>query len=554
MKMLFQFKLIKKDFLFLSNNGNFLLLPINKKSRFFGWFVPYKNYYIKILDSLKNKKLSNEKIEEIKLLSNNCAKIVYDGFYEKYILGKNYIFYKTNKASWIELYFDIKHIYDTEEWNRIYNVSLVDNKLKISYQKDDIFFEVFIESFTDIKILNEWIEVFYDYDKYRNSPPFNRWLFKPAELFANKLIIYFDKKPRKITKKKIRSLYDLIKQRILDFSHNWISAGFPWYYQEWTRDVLISLRGFYLIGEKKLVKRKLIEYTNYINSCGKLYTTLQGVNGCSDGLGWYIKRFFDFINLFNSEERKKILEIISNALDNYYECFFDEKKNVFFSNPNETWMDTLNRVYPLEIQFLMLNAYKKIYEYTKKENYLEIFEKLSKGVRNFVEEVSLIDDLNNRSIRPNIFLSYYIFPDYFKKEEWEKFFDYALFHLWLDWGGLSSISKYDKRFIEEHNGDNFFSDKNKSMHSGDSWYYINHIAALSMYKLNKEKYSNYIRKIISASLNTIKEIGTLPELSSAKERRSEGAISQLWSLCTLVELLHDTKDTFAIYVVTYKDK
>ncbi|MEM4772848.1 MAG: hypothetical protein QW648_02465, partial [Nanoarchaeales archaeon] len=91
------------------------------------------------------------------------------------------------------------------------------------------------------------------------------------------------------------------------------------------------------------------------------------------------------------------------------------------------------------------------------------------------------------------------------------------------------------------NGDSMFVDKEKSMHRGDSWIYLNHIAAICMYNLNKEKYAHYINKILFSSIEYLKDIGTLPELSSAKERDVSGAISQLWSLSTFVELLKELK-------------
>ncbi|MEM4460941.1 MAG: hypothetical protein QXY70_02280, partial [Nanopusillaceae archaeon] len=73
------------------------------------------------------------------------------------------------------------------------------------------------------------------------------------------------------------------------------------------------------------------------------------------------------------------------------------------------------------------------------------------------------------------------------------------------------------------------------------WIYLNHIAAICMNDLNSEKYKYYINKILNSSIEYLKDIGTLPELSSAKNRDISGAISQLWSLSTFVELLKNLK-------------
>jgi glycogen debranching enzyme len=81
-----------------------------------------------------------------------------------------------------------------------------------------------------------------------------------------------------------------------------------------------------------------------------------------------------------------------------------------------------------------------------------------------------------------------------------------------------------------------------SYHNGDSWYYINNYAALAMHRLDKEHYAKHISRIAHASKEEMLFsgfIGCCAEVSSAKQMKSEGCLSQAWSAASLIELLHE---------------
>lgn len=85
---------------------------------------------------------------------------------------------------------------------------------------------------------------------------------------------------------------------------------------------------------------------------------------------------------------------------------------------------------------------------------------------------------------------------------------------------------------------------NRSYHRGDSWFWINNLAAICMHRLDKKKYQQQIKFICEASMKDILFNG-IPghhaELSSASELRSEGCLSQAWSAATFIELVHELK-------------
>jgi glycogen debranching enzyme len=149
----------------------------------------------------------------------------------------------------------------------------------------------------------------------------------------------------------------------------------------------------------------------------------------------------------------------------------------------------------------------------------------------------LADGKSDFTIRPNIFIAYYISPEILSKKEWESVFDLALKKLWLNWGGITTIEKENELFQPVHTGVD-----NKSYHRGDSWFFINHIAGISLLRLNEKKYSKKINKIINASIEEMFNsgaIGAISEISSAHSITSFGCHNQAWSNATFIELMNE---------------
>ena len=207
----------------------------------------------------------------------------------------------------------------------------------------------------------------------------------------------------------------------------------------------------------------------------------------------------------------------------------------------ETWMDTElendNRIgIRVEIQALRLSMYKLMFELTQNQKY-KVFENILKmKVKDkFWNGRILADGLNDFTLRPNIFIAAYAYPELLTNKEWEDCFDNALKKLWLDWGGLSTIDKNNPLFTEASTGEDI-----KSYHRGDSWFWINNLTALVLNKINKNKFKKNIQKIIEASTEEILWkgcIGCHAELSSAKELSSKGCFNQAWSNAMFIEMV-----------------
>ena len=374
-------------------------------------------------------------------------------------------------------------------------------------------------------------------------------------------------------------------------SDSGVIAGLPWFFQFWARDTLISLKSMSKIN-KNFSKKVLFDYLGEIDDYGRL-PNLIGEHaewnlGSADSHGWLffrckeiieeiaknkrsinsIKKSLSIIRQNKNPDLPKIKEYLKNCnsiirkRENEYDKIIYEvesslesslnallkyhTKDAFeVNNAKETWMDTefdgdSRKGARIEVQALRLNMYKLMFELTQNQKYKILENMLKIKVRQQFFNGKIVadgikDGLSDFTIRPNLFIAAYAYPEFLSAEEWETCFDNALKALWLDWGGLSTIDKNNPLFTNESTGEDV-----KSYHRGDSWFWLNNLAALVLHKINKAKFKKQIQKIISASTEEILWkgcVGCHAELSSAKNLESKGCFAQAWSNSMYVELM-----------------
>ncbi|MBI2653259.1 hypothetical protein HYX02_00460 [Candidatus Woesearchaeota archaeon] len=368
-----------------------------------------------------------------------------------------------------------------------------------------------------------------------------------------------------------------------------VFAGLPWFFQFWARDALISLKALSKIN-KESAEKILFAYLKNIKDDGRLPNLIgqhKSANlGSADAHGWLFLRCKDLTEKINNNKEvinsiKKSIRIIKenknsnnarikeylkkcnsmiNKKENEYhktayevESFLEKSLNGLLkfhtndsfetNNKLETWMDTEFENYyregiRIEIQAFRLNIYNLLFELTQNHKYKVLENLLRNKLREkFWNGKILADGLNDWAIRPNIFIAHYAYPDLLTNKEWETCFENTLKNLWLEWGGLSTVDKNNPLFTETSTGED-----NKSYHRGDSWFWVNNLAALVLNKVNKQKFNKQIQKIISASTEEILWegcVGCHTELSSAKDLRSEGCWNQAWSNAMFMELIDE---------------
>ncbi|RJQ21410.1 hypothetical protein C4580_02620 [Candidatus Woesearchaeota archaeon] len=474
-------------------------------------------------------------------------------------------FYQGREA---DVLLDCREIFDNRQWGRNYQVQKEKDVLLVRFEKRDDHREVqkgeyslwlaFAGASFDVK--EEWVEQKGMFDEARQSPPSSRWVFRLGK--ASGSFVMASAQGRDDAVKLAKSAWQSRRRQEAEL-REWaqkqcggsdaalacarlslaslhgpegLYAGLPWFCQRWARDELISLRALVLMGDAVLAKSIVLHHLSQIQPSGRLVGTM--TRTIADA-GWLFVRLLDFWPKLSKRERDFGIERL--------EYFVSESERslrggLVMCNVDETWMDSILRGGArIEINALLLAALR-VLRVLKKKHPLE--QQLKARVREaFLRKqrggkgVYLADGAQDETIRPNVFIAAYVYPELLSKEEWISVFDFTLGRLWCEWGGLATIDRQDTGFVDAHSGE-----KPHSYHQGDSWFWINNLAALVLARTDRKRYAKYIDAIVKASAKEMREMGAIghhAELSSAKELRSEGALAQSWSAAMFIELCEE---------------
>jgi glycogen debranching enzyme len=572
-------------FILTNKKGGYFCVPNKGKSRYDGLFF-FKDDMYRIIESICP--INTGKVKEIK---NKFYEIERKSdVVEKFFMphGCDSLVYETNDKVTSEIILDFKKSYDQREWGRIYNISQekevvvaefvkkTDSREDSSDGKEEYRLYLAIKVNGNVKKKEEWKKSYYDFDEKRNSFPFERYVFSPLIMRTSRAVFsvseskknaikqadfvfknieklrksqidyykrFFERE--KINDKEINSAYLCALNSVdsLKVKDKGIFAGLPWFFQFWARDEAISMSPLIKQNDIKTASRIIFKHLDSVQNDGGISIKH---NDCTlesaDAFGWISKRAESLIRVLNKRittmpYSKKIQQMLEHSVDKVIINRIESRLVV--NRENETWMDSLKREGSrIEIQAMQLYMYSLMHKITKNNIYKKFEEELKKEVlKKFWNNKYLADGLDDFTIRPNIFIAYYFYPQLLSKNQWVKCFDSIINALWNSWGGFSTIDKEDDLFIEEHTGE-----KNESYHNGDSWFWVNNLAALCLCRLDKKRYKKKIDKILQASTKEILWKGAIShhsELSSSKELRSEGCLAQAWSTAMYIELINE---------------
>jgi len=579
-----------------NNKAGFFTKSFFNESKYDGLFVNENGFY-KILDSLKSNNSPNRII-------NFGYKILVEGnFKENFLMPKNFnsLIYHTDKPTEFFLDFDVRKCFDFRNFGRHYSFSeeqYNDRRVLIlKFEKrtnsiedsthEDKEYEFFIAIIGDInyEFLNQWVKKEYGFDKLRNSD-FTRYVFRAFRMFGTKIVISCSMIKEKAVREanflfsSFNDIEELERKRFSKFLEsidvnfikddmqkivfincansihaltiqNSIFAGFPWFFQNWSRDELISLKAYLILNNHDFAKRVLIKNLMLCNGC-KIRISNENQKEIFEPTGILFLRLMELLQKTRNKSlvfSQKEIEILKEKIKIVTDDLISKIDKNFFLIENsafETWMDTISREgFRIEIQALALQVLETALKVTNEKRYERVRKKLLKSVRkNFLKDKVLIDGLtikNNKliadkTLRNNIFLAYYYYPKILSNSEWEVCFQKALKKLFSSWGGISSIDKKSKFYVQKSTGESPLS-----YHNGDSWYFINNIAAISLSRVNHKKFNYYIIKLLNASMKDnllLGVIGSSSEISSSIEQENLGCFIQAWSNATLLELIH----------------
>lgn len=572
--------------------GSYLYLSNNLETRYQGLFfaenaAQNKKYEIyKTIDRIEV--TGNRKISEIRNSFFKVEKKYEDGLTESYFMPyqMNSLCLEFSKNTEVETTLDVRSPYDSRSMGRFYEMKLEEDCLIVKFVKrrdwqedhlgDKKEFSLFIAIKNDkesYEKIGEFFSKHYQKDQNRNSYPFDRFVYKALKMNckravfsvnknkkdaiaeANNVFKNFDKlykKTRdefgnfdipKITDPEIKMAHLCAQSSIktmLDETGGSVGAyaGIPWFFQFWHRDEAISLPQIYKIN-KKAAKEIIISQLDSVlrnNAFVKKRFSITEENiQCADSLGILARSCQQIFenNKINSDFREEIIKKFEKTIPKLLQERTQD--DLAISLNGETWMDNLDRSGArIEIQAGRLALYKFLLMETGSEQYKILLEHLErKVIEKFYKNEVLWDSPEDETIRPNIFLSYYLYPELMLKEKWERCFDKILPELYLEWGGIASIAQTDHKFIPRDSGEN-----SPSYHNGDSWYWINNLTAQVLFDINPSKYSEYINEIMEASTKEILYMGAVghhSEISSAEKQESLGCEAQLWSAAMYLE-------------------
>lgn len=576
--------------LILGNNvGNYLFLSNRTETRYQGFFYAdngsKKQEVYKIIDKISP--TNTKALSEIKNSFFKVEKKYEDGLIESYFMPQNLntLCVEFSKNTETEITLDIRSPYDSRLMGRFYEIDTEEDCLVIKFVKrrdwqedhlgDKKEFSLFLAVKSDkesYEKIGEFIAQHYAKDQERGSYPWDRFVFRAFKMSfkkavfsvnnskkealseANNAFKNFDKLYKqtrddygdlvipKITDPEIKMAHlcaqSSIKTMTLEKENTGAYAGIPWFFQFWNRDEAVALPQIYKINRKVAKEIILSQLDTILKRSSfpkqRLPESAEETQS-ADALGILVRSCQQIFSenkvdrLFKDEVVKKFEKITPKLLKER------TQNEMAISYAGETWMDSLDRSgLRIEIQAGRLALYKFLYSETNNDQYKILLEHLEREiVKNFFKDEIPWDSPEDATVRPNVFLAYYLYPELMLKEKWEKCFDKILPELYLEWGGIASVSQVDGKFISRDSGEN-----SPSYHNGDSWYWINNLTALVLFDLNPAKYSEYINEIMEASTNEILYMGAIghhSEISSAEKQESLGCEAQLWSAAMYLE-------------------
>ncbi|NOZ80217.1 MAG: hypothetical protein GXP63_00975 [DPANN group archaeon] len=500
--------------------------------------------------------------------------------------GHPALIYELSADTDIKVTLDVKRSYDNREYGRHYEIAKEKDALVIRFIKRtdrredptdgeeefELYLVVYAEDL-DFSFTNHWFRRSYSLDAERVSLPSERYVLDALRLRVKKCVFYAGRdkdacyrEARRIYRehlstrdgKPMHSEYDDIRSfphkialyragrsllgNVIDGKS--IFAGLPWFFQYWARDTGYCLQALLELDKKNLVKHIIREHLDRIDYEGQIPNRIPATTaGSADAVGIFADRLGKLLEtdvLFTKSELDHLTERLQHAT--YLLRKFRLRDGLAVNDAKATWMDTDydgddRSGMRIEIQALRLRLYDVLYGLTKDLEYEKMVQEGKRRVRKaFFRKGKLYDAPNDPTQRPNIFLAAYFFPRLFKPREWETIIDHALTELWLPWGGLSSIAKSHPLYTDQNTGED-----PRSYHHGDSWYFINNIAAMVMLRLDRHKYAEQIGKILEASTQDMLwggAIGHGSELSSAARQTHQGCLAQSWTAATYIELIH----------------
>lgn len=547
-----QEKNTKDPIIALVRNNHWFLWGLKEKSRYFGYWIKKDTQLFKLIDSIE----LYEEIERIEVLEPHLVKLFCRESVIELMLDGQGLILKSNRAFKVKINFDFKKIFSSQPFGNNYQVIPLNKGYGVNFTQEQEHYNLHAYLFFEgeLKFNNRWREIENEFDRSRQTQPGTAWALEAFEGYCSELKFFCpDKTVNSLSLAQLlrsRETYTpFILKRTLSLFDGYFLAGLPWFSQNWFRDELICLWLLQPGGKTHRLKTVPVNGADRPRPADPLRGNKQLSLIKTEVLNRYLQHLenFVFINrlggeaavdtflwviyLLSEQQIKDTSDKLKLVTQEWLKRYF--KNNRVIAPAQATWMDTLDRPISVENEALFLKVIEKL-KPLKIEGLAQTHESYFRKLKTYLTtELYPKAELE----KPNLFLGYLISPELLSKRKWEKFFDQLIKNNFCAWGGFSTLPRSDQDFHWFSTGQN-----PASYHQGDSWFWLNNLAAIAMQNLNPVKYKTYIEKIKAASLKNLLELGALgwpSELSSSAQLRSEGSPIQLWSLVSLLKLLEN---------------
>jgi len=517
---------VKNDqpFIFAKEGNCWLLLSFQEKSRYFGFFFFDGENAYRIISEI-----DFHFVPEIIFVHNPRHYVLMSEKRRVHLhIDKDGFSIIQSGNFPIRLAFDNRKIFETKMSGQVSFQQIDEQKIKTIWMREgNILSEGVFFSKGKIRFLNFWQKEKMSFDEKRNSPPYEFENFYGLEFETDYLSFKIEKPnlPPSLYHQFLPSTENPFMNFVITrinhlFFNSYLPAGFPWFFERWSRDELICfwfLRKF--LGEEKLTN--LLTY--YLNlKEEELFLSKRNGILAADVPLW-------LINLVPEDVLKEFKFHFDHIFQKWLEKFYFQSSIKL--PPKATWMDTLAREDPIEISALFIKAssrlgYKKLALKEKERLQSRLF-KVIYDKLNPEEELEIC--------RPNIFLVYQLLPKLFWPLVWRSIIFKIIEKIKLPWGGFSSAPQNNKDFYWVHTGED-----SRSYHQGDSWHFLNALGAKTLFELKEDKLAKKTMDALNKEILTLGALGYISELSSARKEESQGALIQTWSMCSFLDLLSTT--------------
>ncbi len=548
---------------FLRNQvGSTLSFYTSRQTRYEGWFLQEGDRFAKLLE-----RIEVDGAGELSAMTNFGATWMWqyaDGLDLSWTLAETAVgmTVTTNRPAPLRITLDMRDLYAHPEWGRDYAVSMDVSGVSVRYSDNQMGQPLYLHlrCQSGFSLTKTWKEQYYPRDTFRHSSPDRLYTFELGTATTERLSLGAGRSAAEAAAASLAASQQEVEQSGIGISHShdtlltqtvtaratvlhglqWLQtqhgmyAGLPWFHQVWSRDELIAALGFTREEQHAIIER----YLGLPIIEGELATYAGSGTTCADGLGWLCLVVREYGEHLLPEETQQRLRHRLQEGYTQLKQFRLASHGLIHSGHNTTWMDTIGRTgFRIEIQTMFALLLDLLHSLTGEARYeQERLQLLGKIRQYYWNGHSLADGLDDPTIRPNIFLAYLIQPDLLREEQWQRCFDTALAALSCSWGGLSSLDRQNPAFLGFTTGED-----NRSYHNGDSWFFINNLAAVAMHRLNARRFGRTVMDILQGSTDEIlwhNMAGMPGEISSAYELDSYGCGLQAFSGGTYLALLN----------------